>query len=320
VTRELPQRIASLQTGIIGVVQTPFDEANRIDYESLDRLVHHALEAGVDGFLAPAIASENAWLSYAEKLAFATCVQHLAADKVPVIWGSGSYDPKECLRVAQQAEQAGAGGLLVAVPPDLYDQQERILPHFQQISSKTKIPLMIQDWRPAGPGMSLETILSLYERVESFRFLKIETVPAGPKYTQVLIATKGNLHVSGGWAVQQMIEALDRGVHAMIPECSMIAIYKRINTLHRGGNRPAARQLFNRLIPVLCFTNQQLDVSIRFFKRLLVRKGIFRTPRVRLTSPEFDTHSERISEELIDLVLTLEAELETAGGTQSFAS
>ena len=295
--------------GILGVVQTPFTESGSVDLESLDRLVEDALEAGVDGFLVPAVASENASLTFDEKILVATRVQRIASARVPVVWGTGSFDPNLCVRIAEIAKEAGATACLVAISPELYREQSRIVPFFTDLSSRVDVPLMIQDWDPAGSGMKIDVILDLFEKVESFRYLKVETLPAGPKYTAVLEATGGRLHVSGGWAVQQTIEALDRGVHAMIPECSMIRIYKAIDRSYRSGNRERAKEIFNRLLPVLCFTNQQLDVSIRFFKRLLRRKGIFSTSITRLASPEFDRYSERIANELIEHVLQLETDL-----------
>ena len=295
--------------GVLGVVQTPFTTTDEIDGPSLERLVADALESEVDGFLVPAVASENAFLSHEEKIALATRVSQITAGSVPVFWGAGSFDADACVEIAQTAKRHEAAGLLVAVSPELFANQERIVPFFIRLSSQIGVPLMIQDWQPGGEGMRIEIIRELFEKVERFKYLKVETIPAGPKYTAVLEATNGKLHVSGGWAVQQMIEALDRGVHAMIPECSMIRIYKRIDMLHRSGRRGEAKNLFERLLPVLCFTNQQLDVSIRFFKQLLRRKGIFSTEHDRLKSPPFDAHSERIAEELIERVLALEEEI-----------
>ncbi len=292
--------------GILGVIQTPFDNDGQIDRISHTRLIEDALEAGADGFLVPAIASENAFLTFEEKVGLAAHTHEVIQNRVPIIWGAGSPDPHEILKVAEAAVESGADGLLVAVPPDLYADQASIPIFFERLSKGTPVPLMIQDWEPGGSGMKLETILQLVERVPTFRFLKIETLPAGPKYTQVLKATNGNLQVSGGWAVPQMIEALDRGVHAMIPECSMIRVYKAIDRLHRSGDRPAAREIIDQLLPILAFTNQDLDTSIRFFKRLLVRKGIFSTANTRLKSPDFDAHSVSIAEELIDRYLSLE--------------
>lgn len=295
--------------GILGVLQTPFFEDVTIDFSSHARLIEDALDAGVDGFLVPAIASENAFLEFEEKIALAGHAQDIVQQRVPIIWGAGSADPEECLAVGSAASEAGGDGLLVAVPTALYSTPEEIVEFFRNLSQRLAIPLMIQDWEPGGAGMSVETILKLREQVPTFRFLKVETLPAGPKYTKVLEATGGRLHVSGGWAVPQMIEALDRGVHAMIPECSMIRVYKAIDRLHRSGNREKARELFDQMVPILAFTNQELETSIRFFKRLLVRKGIFETSNTRLKSPDFDVHSGRIAAELVDRYLGLEAEI-----------
>ena len=44
----------------------------------------------------------------------------------------------------------------------------------------------------------------------------------------------------------QMIEALDRGVHAIMPT-ALHSIYVRIYQLHTSGQRQAARDLFDRL-------------------------------------------------------------------------
>jgi dihydrodipicolinate synthase/N-acetylneuraminate lyase len=295
--------------GVMGVLQTPFLESREIDWTSYEGLIGDALSAGIDGFLVPAIASENAWLSLDEKLLLARKVQETVLTSVPVFWAAGSTDPSICRRVIEEAELHGATGCVVAVPPPLYAQPELILEFFTAITQGMRICLMVQDWEPGGTGLTLETIRNLFVKIPQCRAIKVETLPAGPKYTGILKEFGGDLHVSGGWAVQQYIEGLDRGVHAMIPECSMIRIYKRIDSLHRAGQREAARSLFWRLLPVLAFTNQELDTSIRFFKRLLVRKGIFQTPVVRLQSPGFDAHSERIAEELIELVLEIENSL-----------
>ncbi|HHY56253.1 MAG TPA: hypothetical protein GYA08_12550 [Chloroflexi bacterium] len=81
--------------------------------------------------------------------------------------------------------------------------------------------------------------------------------------------------------------------------------------LHRTGKREAARRLFDRLTPVLAFTNQEPGVSIRCFRWLLVRKGIFATTHCRLPGPDFDDWQARIAAELVATVLSIESDLTT---------
>ena len=57
------------------------------------------------------------------------------------------------------------------------------------------------------------------------------------------------------------------------------------------------------------FTNQEITTSIAFFKRLLVRKGLFQTDRVRVPGFQWDRFNRRIADELIEHYLALEQEV-----------
>jgi 4-hydroxy-tetrahydrodipicolinate synthase len=87
-------------------------------------------------------------------------------------------------------------------------------------------------------------------------------------------------------------------------------VYTRIYALYSSGDRTGAVMLFRRLLPVLAFSNQHLDISIHFFKRLLHRQGLYPTPRVRDPILAFDSYHERIADELIDYALDLMREIE----------
>ena len=65
-----------------------------------------------------------------------------------------------------------------------------------------------------------------------------------------------------------LIEALDRKVDAFMPtglHRAYVTIFKR----YASGDRDGAMALFHRLLPILAFSNQHLEHSIHFFKRLL---------------------------------------------------
>src|SRR5690606_21691457 len=100
------------------------------------------------------------------------------------------------------------------------------------------------------------------------------------------------------WAVSQMIEALDRGVHVFMPT-ALHAIYVRIYQSHTMGQREEARGLFEQVLPILAFSNQHLDISIHFFKRLLFAQGIYPTPAVREPILPFDEVHQQIADELV---------------------
>ena len=172
--------------------------------------------------------------------------------------------------------------------------------------------VILQDWDPNGFGLPMETIVTLAEELPQLEGIKIEVAAAGAKYSAVLEEAAGRLLVCGGWAVSQLIEGLDRGVHAFMPT-ALHTIYCEIHRRYLAGDRESAQSLFRRLLPVLAFSNQHLDISIHFFKRLLWRQGTYPTPTVRSPQLPFDRIHEQTADELIELVNTLERELRGAG-------
>lgn len=301
-TRTLPR-------GIVSVVQTAFDDDLRLDLAATRRLVDAAIAAGVDGFLVPAVASEVEFLSADERREVVITVCGCTANRVPVILGASAETPAECGARAALAAELGLAGCLVAIPPRLYADAAELEAFFGELAPLLSVPLILQDLQFHGPGLPIEQILRLRRILPQLVGLKIETVPSGPKYTAVRNACGGDFWIAGGWAVAQMIEALDRGVDAMVPESAMVPVYRAIMRFHRRGERERAMALFRELLPVVAFTNQDIATSVAFFKRLLVRKGIFATAAQRLPLPAWDAVSERVADALIDEYLGLESRL-----------
>ncbi|MHC4547498.1 MAG: dihydrodipicolinate synthase family protein [Planctomycetota bacterium] len=295
----------SLRPGIVSVLQTPFDAGGALDLPSYARLIEDAVTAGADGLLAPAVASEAAYLRDGERERLARCLAEAA--RVPWILGASAVDVATCRRHRALAEDLGATAYLVAVPEALYATPEAVVAFFAEVAAGSDLPLVVQDYPPHGPGLDLAIVRRLRDALPTLAGLKIETVPAGPKYTAVRAACGEDLFIAGGWAVPQMIEALDRGVDAMMPEGSMVRVYTAIDRAYRAGRRPRALRLFRTLLPVLAFANQEIVTSIAFFKRLLCHKGIFAHATLRWPGFIWDRFNARVADELIELYLGLEA-------------
>jgi putative selenate reductase len=287
--------------GIIAVLNTPFSEQNQVDLSALRKHVRLALDEGVVGFLTPAMAGEVDKLTDAERQSIVETVLDEVKQQASVIGCASAATQAERLKHVEYLLKAGCDGVLVRIP---YRNDQQYAREVREIANLNPDLLMLQDWDATGYGIPVPLIKQLFYEIEAFRCLKIEVVPAGVKYTQVLEATGGALHVSGGWGVTQMIEALDRGVHAFMPT-GMYAIYTHIYRLYQAGQRVEARELFYKLLPVLAFSNQHLDISIHFFKRLLYRQGVYTSPNVRAPITPFDRHHAALADELIERVHNL---------------
>lgn len=292
--------------GIVPILQTPFLANGEPDEESLARLAGDVIAGGAAGLIYPAIASEVGKLAPGERRSLLETVVKRAEGRVPVIAGVSAETLAESIGLAEHARAAGAAGMLAQAPGDVGRDPAALEAFFRRLATAVPLVLMIQDLDWQGDGMPVDLIRRLFEALPTFRCIKVETVPAGPKYSRLLDATDRRLHVSGGWAVTQMLDGLARGVQAFMPEGSMVRIYRRIYDLFRAGERDAAEALFERLLPVLAFSNQHIDVSIQFFKRLLLAKGIFRTPAAREPIRRLDAVQERTADRLVARVLELE--------------
>jgi len=293
--------------GIITVLNTPFAASGQIDHDAYAQHIEYALAAGVNGFLAPAMAGEAGKLTREERIELIRTLLAVVRGRVPVIGCATRHPVADRVGMTDHLTQMGCDGVLVSIP---YTGEKLFCAHIREVAQMQPGFLMLQDWDTTGYGIPVAVIRRLHQDIEVFRCIKIEVVEAGRKYTEVLEATGGSLHVSGGWAVTQMIEGLDRGVHAFMPTAlhrAYTAIYRR----YSAGDREGARRLFRRVSPILAFSNQRLEISILFFKRLLHRQGIYPTPNLREPEYRFDRYQEKIADELIEYAIALEEELRT---------
>jgi len=200
--------------GIITVFNTPFTPSGDLDLPSLKEHVRYAMEAGVEGFLVPAMASEIDTLTIRERVKMVEVVLQTTSPEVSVFAGTGETDVGRSKELLSSYLELGCREVLFQIP---FESRSQFRNHFRELASLRPDVIMLQDWDESGYGLPEELILDLFRAEDAFKCLKIETRPAGIKYSRILDQTNGRLHVSGGWAVTQMIEGLDRGVHAFMP-------------------------------------------------------------------------------------------------------
>ena len=293
--------------GVVVSLNTPYDDRGAVDLEALARLVDWHIGQGAVGFLAPAYAGEVYDLSFSERVDIYRCVRKASSGRAEFFAGATASEPETSRQAAVEATRVGADGVLLEVPLDLKGHNHEILAYFRQMAGIGMPTLMIQDWDWSGPGMDVSLVRELFETIPAFRCLKVEVRPAGPKYTAVIEATGHRLHVSGGWAADQMLESLDRGVDVIMPT-AMTGLYRRVYDCWHRGERDEARATFASILPVLAFTRQHIDVSIHFYKRLFHRLGIFPTARARRPAAVYDEYHERQGEWLMAYLERTEAD------------
>ena len=289
--------------GIIPSLHTPFCRDNKVDILSLQKLIDHTIVSGCAGMLVGAVAGENASLSLDEKeIIINACVQH-NNNRLPLIVSCSANNQYDRITLSRAAKVAGADWILCQTPNNLNGNE--LTECFNEIADVGPSNLMIQDLSWTDNGMNDEDILLLFENIKKFKGLKIEVLNSGPKYSRILKATDHKLHLSGGWAIMGMIEALNRGVHAFIPS-TMEVIYNQIYNLFIEKKINKARDLFSKILPIVSFTHQHIDIAIKFSKMLRVREEIFITDLCRLPISEFDIYQLEEADIHIEKVISLQ--------------
>jgi 4-hydroxy-tetrahydrodipicolinate synthase len=287
--------------GIMPAMNTPFTEDERIDLDGLQKHINNAIEAGICGFLIPVVASEVNKLNFEERNQIIEAALEANNNRVPLIGGASALSKEECLENVKNLLRFNPDCILVNIP---YQNDEQYVDYVKSVAALDPPMLMIQDYDIHGGGAPAPLLVNLFEKIDCFRCVKVETLPAGPKYTAIIEAAGNKLHVSGGWGVSQLIDAWDRGVHSMA-STGMHEPYCKIYELYKKGRRDKAVKLYEKIQPVIAFSNQYTDISIHFFKHLLYRQGIYKTPRVRQPIIDYDRHFRRIGDEMIDKALDI---------------
>ena len=165
-------------TGLSAFPLTPLSN-DAVDEAAFIRLVERLGEAGVDSITALGSTGSYAYLSGEERSRVARlAVEHAAP--TPVIVGIGALRTSHVLANAENAERAGASGLLLA--PMAYQPltEHDVFELFRTVTAHSPLPVVVYD----NPGTTHFTFSTeLYGRIATLPHIasiKIPGVPDGP--------------------------------------------------------------------------------------------------------------------------------------------
>ncbi|MFB6143510.1 MAG: 4-hydroxy-tetrahydrodipicolinate synthase [Halorientalis sp.] len=150
-------------TGVFPAMTTPFDEDERIDFETLREHARYLEQAGVDGLVPMGTTGESATVTHDEHVEVVEAVVD-AVDDVPVIAGSGSNNTREALDLSRRSAEAGADGLLLISPYYNRPEPAGMEHHFRQVADAVDLPQIIYNVPSrTGRNIAVETAVNLAE-------------------------------------------------------------------------------------------------------------------------------------------------------------
>jgi 4-hydroxy-tetrahydrodipicolinate synthase len=130
---------------VLTAMVTPMTADGAVDLDAAARLARHLVEHGNDGIVVSGTTGESPVTHAEEKSDLIRAVVEAVGDRAVVVAGAGSNDTSHAVRMAEQAAEAGANGLLVVSPYYSRPSQEGIVQHSLAIAEATGLPVILYD-------------------------------------------------------------------------------------------------------------------------------------------------------------------------------
>ena len=149
-------------TGAGVAIITPMQADGTVDHALLTRLVDEQIQGGTDAIVICGTTGEAATLTDEEHIATIGTAVKAAADRVPVVAGTGANDTAHSLRLATAARDLGADALLLVTPYYNKTTQAGLVAHFTAMAEAGGIPVILYNV-PSRTGLNItpETALEL---------------------------------------------------------------------------------------------------------------------------------------------------------------
>ncbi len=142
-------------TGAGVALVTPFDENGNVNYRKLEELIEFQIENNTDALIVCGTTGESATLNDNEHLSIINHAVKCSAKRIPVIAGTGSNDTSHAVKMSNEAEKAGADGLLIVTPYYNKTSQNGLIEHYKFISERVSAPIIVYNV-PSRTGVNIK--------------------------------------------------------------------------------------------------------------------------------------------------------------------
>ncbi len=280
--------------GIAPVVPTPFDPTGgSVDHPGLDNLSDLLAESDVGALVALGVASESRALSESERSAVVETVVSSANVRKPVIAGVDGYT-RAAVEQARSYRSLGVAAVMLRTPPGCAGAA--LVNHVRAVATAADLPIMLQNApRETGVDVLPDDLEQLCRQVPSVFSIKEESAAVGARTSQLAAA---GLRVFTGNGGINYPEFVARGAVGCVPGLDLAPAWLRIDGLLREGSRGAGLAEYEKILPLLTFGMQSLDLYMHCQKRYFERLGMIGSAHVRGPAQVFDDVSRETADRL----------------------
>lgn len=293
-------------TGAIPIIPTPFTLNEDIDEESLCNLIEFAISSGLPAVCLPAYASEFYKLTDDEKLLVVKIAVKQAGGRIKIIAQSNHPSLKIAIELAKANIASGADIISLAVPR-IFNLPESSIKEYLStfFESIPSTPVLIQDFNPGGASIGVGLINELRLKHPNFKYLKLEEPLCATKFEEIIKVTEGEVDVFEGWGGLYLLELIPVGIAGVMPGLGVADILHKIFSLRQQGEHNKAFEFFERVMPQIFFSLQNMELFHYAEKELLMARGLLKNSIARKAAyiPEASTiaYIKELNERIVKL-------------------
>ncbi len=110
---------------------TPFTDSGEVNYEKLEEILEEQIAGGTDAIISCGTTGESSTMTHEEHIQVVRYTCQVVKGRIPVVAGTGSNCTREAVHLSQEAEKAGADGLLLVTPYYNKATQKGLMAHYR---------------------------------------------------------------------------------------------------------------------------------------------------------------------------------------------
>jgi 4-hydroxy-tetrahydrodipicolinate synthase len=290
-------------SGLSAFPLTPVNEHD-LDEAAFVRLIERLVAANVDSIGLLGSTGNYAYLTMAERVRVVRlAVEH--ADKVPVIVGIGALRTRDVLTLAEDAQSAGAAGVLL--PPMSYQKlsADEVFGLYETVTQALSVPLCVYDNPGTTQFVFSDKLHGQIAQLPNVASIKIPGVPKDPvearsrvEGLRARIPSRVTIGVSGdGFAATGLNAGCDAWysvIGGVFPATALA-----ITRAAQAGNAQEATRLSERLRPLWDLFGE-CGGSLRVVAAAAELQGLVENPCLPLPLKALSGEGRRRLAELID--------------------
>lgn len=183
-------------TGAGVALITPMNADGSVNYEKMREIIEFQIKNQTDAIIICGTTGEASTLSHEEHIECIRFCCEVADKRIPVVAGTGSNCTATALYLSQEAEKAGADGLLLVTPYYNKCTQNGLKAHFTQVADSVNIPILLYNI-PGRTGVKIapETVVALCRDVKNIVGVKDATGDISEVANVLALAKKEGVEV-----------------------------------------------------------------------------------------------------------------------------